>query len=148
MYQMINVSRGQIKFDYINLMVSIFRGKLQSINFLISLFPLSFSGTSPNQNFVKKPEVQDLGLSSSAAVDSITSSSAAATADRRTGQRLQQLLLALILLAATASSANMHWKEEQVDGGEEEVSENEFDQRTKWKRKREKPLIPGLPICG
>lgn len=36
-----------------------------------SLF--SFPGTSPHQNFVKKPEIQDLGLSSSAAVDLIHS---------------------------------------------------------------------------
>lgn len=33
-----------------------------------------FAGTSPNQNFVKKPEVQDLGLSSSAGMDGATAS--------------------------------------------------------------------------
>ncbi|XP_059095815.1 brother of CDO-like [Tigriopus californicus] len=45
-------------------------------------------GTSPHQNFVKKPEIQDLGLSSSAAVDSIHSGASSSSSSSASASSL------------------------------------------------------------
>ena len=64
--------------------------------------PFLFSGTSPNQNFVKNPDVQDMGLSSS--VDGERSQPAAAAASD--GAATKGAELAALLTAAMVATLN------------------------------------------
>ena len=72
-------------------------------------FFFSFSGTSPNQNFVKNPDVQDMGLSSSSVDGSERPQPAAAAASdgRAAGKGAE--LAALLTAAAFVATLNTNW---------------------------------------
>ena len=75
--------------------------QLLAATHLVHLTCVPFSGTSPNQNFVKNPDVQDMGLSSVVigGVDNDRSPAAAAASH---GARGGEAELAVLLLALSA----------------------------------------------
>ena len=73
-------------------------------------FFFSFSGTSPNQNFVKNPDVQDMGLSSSSVDggEGRSQPAAAAASDGRAAWKGAELA-ALLTAAIVVATLNTNW---------------------------------------
>ena len=82
-------------------------GYLEFLNHNDILF---FSGTSPNQNFVKNPDVQDMGLSSSSVDggEGRSQPAAAAASDGRAAWKGAELA-ALLTAAIVVATLNTNW---------------------------------------